>query len=188
MNELKARGVCDILIAVDLWAEGPPGAIEAVFPDTVVQTCIVPLVRHSLDFISWKDRKAVIPELRAICRAADAKAGLAALDAFGTGPWGEKHPAVAPAWRRNWDRVIPFFALPEAVRRVVCTTKATKALNSKLRRAVRARGPSPSDEAATKLLCLVLNRAAADRKRPPRDWVEARTRFAVTFGERFRVS
>jgi putative transposase len=188
MNELKARGVQDILIAVTDGLKGFPEAINAVFPDTIVQTCIVHLVRHSLDFISWKDRKAVVPELRAIYRAQDAEAGLAALEAFETGPWGAKYPAVAPAWRRNWDRVIPFFAFPEAVRRIVYTTNSIEALNSKLRRAVRARGHFPNDEAATKLLYLVLNRAAADWKRPPREWAEARTQFAITFGERFRIS
>ncbi len=188
MNELKARGVQDILIAVTDGLKGFPDAIIAVFPDTVVQTCIVHLVRHSLDFVSWKDRKAVVPELRAIYRAQDAEAGLAALEAFEAGPWGTKYPAVAPAWRRNWDRVIPFFAFPEAVRRIVYTTNAIEALNSKLRRAVRARGHFPSDDAATKLLYLVLNRAAADWKRPPREWAEARTQFAITFGERFRIS
>ena len=188
MNELKARGVQDILIAVTDGLKGFPEAITAVFPDTIVQTCIVHLVRHSLDFISWKDRKAVVPELRAIYRAQDAEAGLAALEAFKVGPWGAKSPAVAPAWRRNWDRVIPFFAFPEAVRRIVYTTNSIEALNSKLRRAVRARGHFPNDEAAAKLLYLVLNRAAADWKRPPREWVEARTQFAITFGERFRVS
>lgn len=201
MNELKARGVQDILIAVTDGLKGFPEAIAAVFPDTVVQTCprhghsdqwrshgSIHLVRHSLDFISWKDRKAVIPELRAIYRAQDAEAGLAALAAFEVGPWGAKHPAVAPAWRRNWDRVIPFFAFAEAVRRIVYATNAIEALNSKLRRAVRARGHFPNDEAATKLLCLVLNRAAADWKRPPREWVKARAQFAITFGERFRIS
>ena len=145
-------------------------------------------MRHSLDFIPWKDRKAVVPELRAICRARDAEAGLAALDAFEAGPWGAKGPAVAPAWRRNRDRVIPFFAFPEAVRRIVCTTNAIEAPNPKLRRAVRARGHFPSDEAATKLPYLVPHRAAADWKRPPREWVEARTQFAITFGERSRAS
>ena len=151
MNELKARGVRDILIAVTDGLKGFPEAITAVFPDTVVQTCIVHLVRHSLDFISWKDRTAVVPELRAIYRPQDADAGLAALEAFKAGPWGVKYPAVAPAWRRNWDRVIPFFAFPEAVRRIVYTTNAIEALNSKLRRAIRARGHFPSDEAATPL-------------------------------------
>ena len=97
MNELKARGVEDILMAVTDGLKGFPEAIEATFPQTVVQTCIVHLVRHSLDFISWKDRKAVVPALRAIYRAQDADAGLAALEAFEEGPWGQKYPAVAPA-------------------------------------------------------------------------------------------
>ena len=169
MNELKACGVADILIAVTDRLKSFPEAITTVFPDTIVQTYIVHLVRHSLDLISWKDRKAVIPVLRAIYRTQDAEASLAALDAFEVGPWGTKYPAVALAWRRSWDRVIPFFAFPEAVRRIIYTTNAIEALNSELRRAIRARGHFPNEEAATKLLYLVLDRAAADWKRPPRE-------------------
>lgn len=187
MNELKARGVADVLIAVVDGLKGFPEAIEAAFPDAVVQTCIVHLIRHSLEFMSWKDRRAVVPELRAICRAQDAEAGLAALEAFEAGPWGERYPAIAGSWRRHWDRVVPFFAFPEAVRRIIYTTNAIEALNSKLRRAVRARGHFPSDEAATKLLYLVPNRAAEDWKRPPREWFEAKTQFAIVFGERFKA-
>src|SRR5947208_2383696 len=118
-------------------------------------------------------------------RAADATAGQAALDAFAQSPWGIKYPAIAQSWRRNWELVIPFFAFPEGVRRIIYTTNAIEALNSKLRRAVRTRGHFPSDDAATKLLYLVLNHAAAEWKRPPREWVEAKTQFAVMFKERF---
>lgn len=185
MNELKSRGVSDILIAVVDGLKGFPEAITAVFPDTVVQTCIVHLIRHSLTFVSWKDRKPVMPALRAIYRAKDAEAGLKALDAFEAGAWGQKYPAIAQSWRRNWEHVVPFFAFPEAVRRIIYTTNAIEALNSKLRRAVRTRGHFPSDDAAMKLLYLVLNHAAEDWKRPPREWFEARTQFAVVFGERF---
>jgi putative transposase len=185
MNELKSRGVADILIAVVDGLKGFPEAINAVFPQTVVQTCIVHLIRHSMDFASWKDRKGVAQALRAVYRAADAEAGLAALDAFEAGPWGEKYPAIAQSWRRNWDLVIPFFAFPEGVRRIIYTTNAIEALNAKLRRAVRTRGHFPSDDAAAKLLYLVLNHAAADWKRPPREWFEAKTQFAVMFAERF---
>ncbi len=185
MNELKNRGVGDILIAVVDGLKGFPEAITAVFPDTVVQTCIVHLIRHSLTFVSWKDRKPVMPALRAIYRAKDAEAGLKALDAFEADPWGQKYPAIAQSWRRNWEHVVPFFAFPEAVRRIIYTTNAIEALNSKLRRAVRTRGHFPSDDAAMKLLYLVLNHAAEDWKRPPREWFEARTQFAVVFGERF---
>ncbi len=123
--------------------------------------------------------------LRTVYRAADAAAGQAALDAFAQGPWGARYPAIAQSWRRNWELVIPFFAFPEGVRRIIYTTNAIEALNSKLRRAVRTRGHFPSDDAATKLLYLVLNRATAEWKRPPREWAEAKTQFAVMFNERF---
>jgi putative transposase len=185
MNELKNRGVSDILIAVVDGLKGFPEAITAVFPDTVVQTCIVHLIRHSLEFVSWKDRKSVVPALRAIYRAKDAAAGLAALDEFDAGSWGQRYPAIAQSWRRNWEHVVPFFAFPESVRRIIYTTNAIEALNSKLRRAVRTRGHFPNDDAATKLLYLVLNHAAEQWKRPPREWFEAKVQFAVIFGERF---
>jgi putative transposase len=185
MNELKNRGVQDILIAVVDGLKGFPEAINAVFPQTIVQTCIVHLIRHSMDFAAWKDRKAVAQALKAIYRAADAQSGLAALDSFAQGPWGEKYPAIAQSWRRNWNLVIPFFAFPESVRRIIYTTNAIEALNSKLRRAVRTRGHFPSDDAASKLIYLVLNHAAEEWKRPPREWFEAKTQFAVMFNERF---
>ena len=185
VNELKTRGAQDILIAVVDGLKGFPEAINAVFPQTVVQTCIVHLIRHSMDFASWKDRKSVAQALRAVYRAADAAAGQAALDAFAKGPWGGKYPAIAQSWRRNWELVIPFFAFPEGVRRIIYTTNAIEALNSKLRRAVRTRGHFPSDDAAMKLLYLVLNHAAAEWKRPPREWAEAKTQFAVMFNDRF---
>ena len=145
------------------------------------------LIRHSLDFVSWKDRKAVVPALRAIYQAKDAAAGEAALDAFETSAWGQKYPAIMQSWRRVWDRVIPFYAFPEGVRRIIYTTNAIEALNSKLRRAVRTRGHFPSDDAAAKLIYLVLNRANNDWKRPPREWFEAKAQFAIMFGERFAV-
>ena len=185
MNELKNRGVEDILIAVVDGLKGFPDAINAVFPNTVVQTCIVHLIRNSMDFASWKDRKAIAAELKMVYRAVDADAGEKALEAFDAGPWGRKYPAIAQAWRRQWQQVIPFFAFPVAVRRIIYTTNAIEALNSKLRRAVRTRGHFPSDDAATKLLYLVLNHAAAEWKRPPREWSEAKTQFAVMFNERF---
>ena len=185
MNELRNRGVCDILIAVVDGLKGFPEAIEAVFPRTIVQTCIVHLIRHSLEFVSWADRKPVVPQLRAIYRAKDADAGIAALEAFAAGPWGRKYPAIAPAWRRNWDKVIPFFAFPEAVRRIVYTTNAIEALNAKLRRAVKIRGHFPTDEAATKLIYLVLRQVAGEWKMPPREWSQAKTQFAIMFEDRF---
>jgi putative transposase len=185
MNELKSRGLGDILIAVVDGLKGFPDAINAVFPQTTVQTCIVHLIRHSMNFASWKDRKGVAKALKAVYRAKNAEAAQAALEEFADGPWGAKYPAIAPSWRRNWDLVIPFFAFPEGVRRIIYTTNAIESLNAKLRKAVRTRGHFPSDEAATKLLYLVLNRAQAEWRRPPREWFEAKTQFAVMFGERF---
>lgn len=187
MNELKNRGVADILIAVVDGLKGFPDAINAVFPETVVQTCIVHLIRNSMSFASWKDRKAIAQSLRSVYRAENADAGLAALDAFEEGHWGRKYPAIALSWRRHWEQVIPFFAFSEPIRRIIYTTNAIEALNSKLRRAVRTRGHFPGDEAAMKLLYLVLNHAAEEWKRPPREWFEAKTQFAVIFGDRFTV-
>jgi putative transposase len=185
MNELKNRGVGDILIAVVDGLKGFPEAINAVFPDTMVQTCIVHLIRHSMDFASWKDRKSIATELKAIYRAKDAQAGEAALNAFDASIWGRKYPAIAQSWRRNWTQVIPFFAFPIAVRRIIYTTNAIEALNAKLRRAVKTRGHFPTDDAAVKLLYLVLSQVAADWKMPPREWSEAKTQFAIMFDARF---
>jgi putative transposase len=188
MNELRNRGVEDILIAVVDGLKGFPEAITAVFPEAVVQTCIVHLLRQSLAFVSHKDRKAVAAALRDIYRAVDATAGEAALAAFEDGPWGRKYPAIAPAWRRAWGEVVPFYAFPAEVRRLLYTTNAIEALNSKLRRAVRARGHFPTDEAVMKLLFLVLNRAEKEWRMPPREWAMAKAQFAVLFGERFTTA
>jgi putative transposase len=187
MNELKARGVDDVLIAVVDGLKGFPEAINAVFPQAMVQTCIVHLIRHSLDFVSWKDRKPVVPALREIYRARDADAGMKALEAFEEGYWGKKYPAITQSWRRNWTQVIPFFAFPEAVRKIIYTTNAIEALNAKLRRAVKIRGHFPTDEAATKLIYLVLRDTATEWKMPPREWTEAKTQFAIMFEDRFIV-
>jgi putative transposase len=185
MNELRTRGVGDILIAVVDGLKGFPEAINAVFPPTIVQTCIVHLIRNSMDFASWKDRKAIAAALKTVYRAKDADAGRQALDEFDAGPWGKKYPAIAQSWRRHWEQVIPFFAFPIAVRRIIYTTNAIEALNAKLRRAVRTRGHFPTDEAAMKLLYLVLRQVAGKWKMPPREWCEAKTQFAIMFDERF---
>jgi len=187
MNELKNRSVADILIAVVDGLKGFPDAINAVFPETVVQTCIVHLIRNSMSFAAWKDRKAIAQSLRSVYRAENADAGLAALEAFEESHWGQKYPAIGQSWRRHWEQVIPFFAFSEPIRRIIYTTNAIEALNSKLRRAVRTRGHFPGDEAAMKLLYLVLNQAADEWKRPPREWFEAKTQFAIIFGDRFTV-
>ncbi|MEI6560419.1 MAG: IS256 family transposase [Rhodospirillaceae bacterium] len=185
MNDLKNRGVEDILIAVVDGLKGFPEAIQAVFPDTLVQSCIVHLIRNSLSFVSWKERKAVASALKEIYRARDADAGEAALTAFEAGPWSKKYPAIAQSWRRAWTEVVPFYAFPADVRRIIYTTNAIEALNSKLRTAVRARGHFPTDEAAMKLLFLVLNREEKEWTMPAREWGMAKAQFAVLFAERF---
>src|ERR671926_990879 len=185
MTELKGRGVEDILIAVVDGLKGFPEVITAVFPEAMVQTCIVHLLRHSLAFVAYKDRKAVAAALKEVYRAADAAAAEAALSAFEDGPWGRKYPAIGPGWRRAWGEVVPFYAFPAEVRRLLYTTNAIEAPNAKLRRAVRARGHFPTDEAAMKLLFLVLNRTERGWKMPPREWAMAKAQFAVLFGERF---
>jgi putative transposase len=188
MNELRTRGVEDILLAVVDGLKGFPEAIAAVFPEATVQTCIVHLLRQSPAFVAHKDRKAVAAALKEIYRALDATAGEAALAAFEDGPWGRKYPAIGQAWRRAWGEVVPFYAFPAEVRRLVYTTNAIEALNAKLRRAVRARGHFPTDEAALKLLFLVLNRSEKEWRMPPREWAMAKAQFAVLFGERFTTA
>ena len=185
MNELKNRGVEDVLIAVVDGLKGFPEAINAVFPEAMVQTCIVHLLRHSLDFVSYKDRKSVAAALKDVYRAVDAEAGEKALTAFESSFWGRKYQAIGESWRRAWPEVVPFFAFHPDVRKLVYTTNAIEALNSKLRRAVRARGHFPNDEAATKLLFLVLNRSEKEWTMPPREWALAKALFAILFGERF---
>jgi putative transposase len=185
LNELRNRGVEDILIAVVDGLKGFPDAIQAAFPQALVQTCIVHLLRNSLEFVSWKDRKAVAAALKDIYRAVDADAALAALEAFEDGAWGRKYPAISQIWRRAWNEVVPFYAFPAEVRRILYTTNAIESLNAKLRRAVRARGHFPTDEAAMKLIFLVLNRTEKQWTMPAREWVMAKAQFAVLFGERF---
>ncbi len=185
MNEIKARGTNDILIAVVDGLKGFPEAITTVFPDTIVQTCIVHLIRYTMQFASYKERKAIAAALKPIYRADHANAAQQALDAFDEGEWGRKYPAIAQSWRRNWDAVIPFFAFPIEVRKIIYTTNAIESLNASVRKAVRNKGHFPSDQAATKLIWLALRHITENWKRPPIAWQAARAQFALQFGERF---
>jgi hypothetical protein len=144
----------------------------------------VHLLRHSLGFVSYKDCKPVAAALKEIYKALDAGAGMAALDAFEASDWGRKYPAITQSWRRAWAEVIPFYGFAEKVRRIIYTTNSIEALNAKLRRAIRARGHFPNDDAATKLLFLALNRAEKEWTMPPMQWAMATAQFAVIFGER----
>jgi putative transposase len=188
MNELKNRGVEDVLIAIVDGLKGFPEAITAVFPQTQVQTCIVHLIRNSLNFVSYKDRRPVATELKKVYRAKDAGSGQQELEAFAESMWGQKYPAIAQSWRRHWNEVIPFYAFPDDVRRIIYTTNAIESLNAKLRRAVRTRGHFPTDESALKLLFLVLNLAQKEWRMPPREWTMAKAQFAILFEDRFRLN
>ena len=139
-----------------------PDATNAVFPETQIQTCIVHLLRNSMNYAGWKDRKPVATALKIVYRAPEAAAASLALSDFDEGPWGRKYPEIAASWRRVWEQVIPFFAYPPAVRRMIYTTNAIESLNGTLRRSVGARGHFPSDKAATKLIWLQLREITKD--------------------------
>src|SRR5579872_1046002 len=186
MNELKLRGLNDILIAVVDGLKGFPEAITAVFPQALVQTCIVHLIRNSLAFVTWKDRKAILPSIKAIYRAENAEAALLRLEEF-EADWGKRYPAIGQAWRRAWEHVIPFFAFAPAIRKMIYTTNAVEALNRSLRKIIKTRGSFPNDEAAMKLLYLALKNAAIHWRRAI-EWTNAMGQFAIQFGERFPAS
>ena len=188
MTELKGRGVEDILIAVVDGLKGFPEAITGVFPDTVVQTCIVHLLRYSMQFASWKERKAIAKALKPIYGASSAEAAAAALDEFEQGPWGQKYPPIVASWRRKWDEVVPFFAFSAEVRKIIYTTNAIESLHSQVRKTIRNKGHFPSDEAATKLIYLSLRNIEAKWKRPPKEWHAAKSQLAIQFGERFTLT
>ena len=184
-NDLKTRGVADILIAVTDGLKGMPGALAAVFPATTLQTCIVHLIRNSLDYASWKDRKTLAAAIKPIYTAPSAEAAQAELDHFAQGPWGEKFPTVVAAWRRAWDRVIPFFAFPPPIRKVIYTTNAIESINARLRKIIKTRGHFPSDDAATKLIWLALRNITAEWGRAAHDWKAAMNQFAILYDDRF---
>lgn len=186
MNELKTRGLADILIAVVDGLRGFPEAIAASFPQTTVQTCIVHLIRNSLAFVSWKDRKKIVPDIKAIYRAETAEAAAVRLDEF-EARWGARYPAVGPTWRRAWEHVVPMFAFPPAIRKMIYTTNALESLHRSLRKIIKTRGSFPSDEAAIKLLFLAIRNAGVHWRRPI-EWTAAMGQFAIMFEDRFPAS
>jgi len=184
-NDLKTRGCNDILIAITDGLKGMGEALGVVYPATTLQTCIVHLIRNSLDYASWKDRKALAAAIKPIYTAPSAEAAQAELDAFEQGPWGQRFPTVAASWRRVWDKVIPFFAFPPEVRRVIYTTNAIESVNARLRKIIKTRGHFPSDDAATKLIWLALRNITADWGRAANHWKTAMNQFAILYEDRF---
>lgn len=184
MTELRSRGVEDILIALIDGLTGFPEAISAVFPQTQIHTCIVHLVRRSLAFVSWKDRKRVAGQLRAIYRAETVPAARVALEAFAASPDGQRYPTIAPIWERQWEAITPGFAYPPDVRRILTTTNAIESLHMQLRKILKTRGHFPNDEAATKLVYLALRNIHKRWNAAPA-WQPALTHFAILFPGRF---
>ena len=184
----KVRGCQDILIAVTDGLTGMSDALGAVFPATTRQTCIVHLIRHSLAFANWKERKPMAAALRAIYTATSPEMASVALDAFERGPWGVKFPMVVASWRRAWVSVIPFFAFPPDVRRVIDTTNALESVHARLRKIIKTRGHFPNDEAATKLIWLALQNITATWVRGDRSWKMAMRQFAILYQDRFTAA
>ena len=188
LNQLKNRGVEDILIAVVDGLKGFPDALEAAFPKTTVQTCIVHLLRYSLCCASYTERRELSLELKKIYQAPDAASAESALEDFETSELGKRYPDVVESWRRNWTRVIPYFAFSAPIRKAITTTNAIESLNSSVRRAVKARGHFTSETAAEKLIYLALREVSGRWQAPPGYWGTAKREFAIHFGERFQAS
>ena len=187
-NDLKTRGCQDILIAVVDGLKGLADAINTVFPKTTVQTCIVHLIRNSLDYAGWKDRKRVAQALRPIYTAVSEQAARDELQAFAAGPWGIKYPSIVQSWTRAWEHVTPFYVFPPDIRRVIYTTNAIESLNMQLRKIIKTRGHCPNDESAIKLLWLALRNVLNKSVRRAFDWKIAMNQFAILYGDRFTLA
>lgn len=187
VTELKNRGVDDILFACVDGLKGFPEAIEAVYPETEVQLCIVHLVRHSLNFVGWKERKTVAADLRKVYTAATDEAAEMQLAEFAA-KWDDRFPMISKSWRANWTRVIPFFAHPPEIRRILYTTNAIESLNMSLRKVTKARSSFPNDEAVLKLLYLALRNIAAKWTMPVQNWKAALNQFAIIYGDRVPIN
>lgn len=187
LNELKTRGVRDILVCCCDGLSGFPAAITAVFPDTWVQTCVVHVVRNSLAYVAYKDRRAVARDLRGIYTAPDEDAGLAALDAF-EATWAGRYPKIPQIWQDKWDLIVPMWAFPPEIRKIMYTTNIIESVNAQLRKVSSHRGLFPTDKAVKKLLYLVLHNIEKKWSQPVRDWPAALNQFAILFPERLDIT
>jgi putative transposase len=186
LTELNNRGLQDIFIACVDGLKGFPEAIETVFPKTQVQLCIVHMLRASLNYVSWKQRKQVAADLKPVYRASTAEEAQLRLEEFAI-KWDRPYPTIAQMWRRNWEHVTPFFGYPAEIRKVVYTTNAIESLNMSLRKVIKTRGSFPTEEAALKLLYMGLEHIAKKWTMPVQDWKSALQRFAILFGDRLPV-
>jgi putative transposase len=186
LTELRNRGLKDVLIACIDGLKGFPQAVEAVFPEAKVQLCIVHLVRASLNYVSWKERKQVAADLKAIYRAANEQQAAQELEEF-IAKWGSRYQAIGKLWKDNWDRVTPFFAFPAEVRRVMYTTNAVESLHMSLRKIIKTRGSFPSEEAALKLLYLALRNVSA-KWDAVQHWRQALNHFQMLWGDRIQAA
>jgi putative transposase len=184
VTELKNRGVEDIFIACVDGLRGFPEAINAVFPKTQVQLCIVHMIRHSLRFVSWKERKNVTRGLKAIYGAPSVEAAEEALMAFRE-KWDDTYPAIADSWQRNRDNIVPFLAYHPMIRKVIYTTNAIEAANRQIRKVIKTKGAFPNEQAAIKTIYLALIKAQKKWKMPISDWKAAMNQFAIIVGDRF---
>lgn len=183
LTELKNRGLSDIFIACVDGLKGFPDAINAVYPETKIQLCIVHMVRNSLRFVAWKDYKAVTRDLKLIYRAATEEAALVALDAFSE-CWDQRYPQISRSWQSNWHNLATFFAYPVEIRRVIYTTNAIESLNSVIRHAIKKRKVFPTDESVKKVVWLAIQSASQKWTMPLQDWRMAMSRFIIEFGDR----
>jgi len=186
ITELKNRGIKDIFIACVDGLKGFPEAIETIFPDTQIQLCIVHLIRNSVKYVNWKDRKLICGDLKKIYTSATEQQAQVSLDAFGK-KWDSKYPTISQMWRKNWERVIPFFDYPEDIRKVIYTTNAIESLNRSLRKVIKTKGAFPNDAAILKIFYLALANIAKKWTMPIRTWKAALSQFAIKFAGRFEL-
>jgi putative transposase len=186
LHELRQRGVEDILVLCADGLTGLPQAVEAAFPQTIFQTCIVHMVRSSTRLVPWKERRAVCADLRSVYTAQDAQAAADALEDF-KAKWDGRFPMIAKAWEERWEEVIPFLEFPQEVRRAIYTTNAIEALHRMVRKVLKTRGHMPSDEAAMKLLFLAVRNAQKTWGLPHHSWSQSRLQFAIHFEDRFPI-
>ncbi len=180
LTELQSRGLEDILIACVDGLKGFPEAIGALYPKTDVQLCIVHMVRHSLKYVNFKDRRAVAKDLKAIYSSSTVEAAETALEEFEE-TWDSKFPSVSRSWRSRWENVIPFFNYPKDIRRVIYTTNAIESVNYSIRKVTKKRGAFPTDDSVRKVIYLAISRASEKWTMPIKNWSEALNYFEIAF-------